>query len=57
MRESYRLFKNEWYQLLNKKDLKANCAFIYIGNTENSYQQIDNALRKLLRQGVNKLQP
>lgn len=57
MRESYRLFKSEYYQLLNDKGLKANCAFIYIGDKEETYQRIDGALKALLVQSVNKLKP
>lgn len=57
MRESYRLFKNEYYQLLNDKGIKTNCAFIYIGDKEESYERINTAIKALLVQSVNKLKP
>jgi ribonuclease P protein component len=57
MREAYRLFKNNYYALLNEKELKANCAILYVGDKEATYQQVEIALQALLKQSVNKIKP
>lgn len=55
MREAYRLCKNGYYDKLNGKGLKVNCAFIFIQNQIADFDTIDKAIQALLNQSVNKL--
>lgn len=55
MREAYRLSKNAFYEKLNAKGVKINCAFIYLSNKTEDFETIDKALQALLIQSVNKL--
>ena len=55
MREAYRLSKNGYYEKLNGKGVKVNCAFIFTQNQIADFDTIDKAIQTLLNQSVNKL--
>jgi ribonuclease P protein component len=55
MREAYRLNKQTFYQNLQSIQVKTQAAFIYTGHSQAEYQEIQEALKWLLQQGVNKL--
>lgn len=56
MREAYRINKNHFYDMLNQKDLKVSCAFLYTGGKADTYAVIQKALLELLTQGLKKLE-
>lgn len=56
MREAYRINKNAFYTLLNEKELKVSCAFLYTGGKADTYAVIQKALVELLTQGLKKLE-
>ena len=49
MRESYRLFKPEFYELLNKSGRQVNLMVIYQSGKIEDYKTIDAQLKKALR--------
>lgn len=55
MREAYRINKNEFYAMLNEKELKVSCAIIYTSGKTDTYAVIQNAIIEILKQGVKKL--
>lgn len=55
MREAYRLSKAGFYDKLNGKGVKMNCAFIFIQDKIEDFDRIDKAIQALLNQSVNKL--
>jgi ribonuclease P protein component len=56
MREAYRLNKNDFYNLLNAKELKINCALIYTSGKADTYAVIQKAVLELLTASIKKLE-
>lgn len=50
IRESYRQFKPEFYQILNRKEIKVNLMIIYQSDIIADYQKINNALIKGIKE-------